>query len=63
MIRRLEEEGWTFAHWTDVPRPELAVMTNGAGEALYVDDNGNVLLHAASGRSKPLLPLAYCAPG
>lgn len=40
MIRHFEEAGWAFIHWTDVPRPGLAVMMNEAGEAVFIDDYG-----------------------
>jgi hypothetical protein len=42
-IRRLEKEGWTSIRWTGMPRPELAVMANETGEAIYMDDYGNIL--------------------
>ena len=54
MIRRLEKAGWTFIHWTDVPRPEHAVMMNEAGEALYVDDYGNVRRGRTHGDFEPM---------
>jgi hypothetical protein len=55
MIRHLEKAGWTFIHWTDVPRPELAVMMNEAGEAIYVDDHGNARRGRTYVDSEPML--------
>ncbi len=54
MIRRLEKAGWTFIHWTDVPSPEHAVMMNEAGEALCVDDCGDVRRGRTYGDSEPV---------
>ncbi len=38
-IERWEHAGWTFLHWTEVPRM-MAVMENAIGDVVFLDDKG-----------------------
>ena len=38
-IERWEKTGWTFLHWTEVPRM-VAVIENDTGDVAFIDHDG-----------------------
>ena len=59
-IERWERAGWTFLHWTEVPRM-VAVLENAIGDVVFIDDNGFAWKGPAFNRAKPV-PLEQYPP-
>ncbi len=59
-IERWQNVGWTFLHWTEVPRM-IAIMENAIGDIVFIDDNGWAWKGPTFSRSR-LVPLEKYPP-
>ena len=59
-IPQWEKAGWTFLHWTEVPRM-IAVLEGSLGEIIFIDQNGFAWQGRPFNKSKPV-PLEKYPP-
>jgi len=59
-IARWEHAGWTFLHWTEVPRM-VAVIENTIGDVAFIDQEGRAWTGPKFSRAKPV-PLEQYPP-
>ena len=59
-IERWENAGWTFLHWTEVPRM-MAVLESAIGDVVFIDDNGWAWKGPTFNRTEPV-PLEQYPP-
>ncbi len=59
-ITQWERAGWTFLHWTEVPKT-IAVMEGPLGEIIFIDREGFAWQGPAFSKSRPV-PLEKYPP-
>jgi hypothetical protein len=59
-LSQWEKAGWTFLHWTEVPRM-MAVLEGSLGEIIFIDQQGFVWQGPTFSKSKPV-PLEKYPP-
>jgi len=59
-LSRWKKAGWTFIHWTEVPKM-MAIMEGGLGEIIFIDRQGLAWQGPTFSKSKPV-PLEKYPP-
>lgn len=60
-IKRWEDVGSTFLHWTEVPEV-IAVMKGPLGEIIFIYENGRTWRGSPVPRKEPVLKIHHSAP-
>ncbi len=61
-IKRWENAGWFFLHWTEVPRM-VAVIENSIGDVAFIDHDGRAWTGPRFCKADPVPPEEYPPEG